>query len=831
VTEHNEVPSYDDSEAPEPPAHWEADVVVADGGSVHLRPIRPSDAPALVAFHTTLSERTRYLRFFSPYPRIPARDLYRFTHVDHAGRVALIAELGGQIIAVGRYERIDDTDEAEVAFVVSDAHQGRGIGSVLLEHLAAAAREVGLKRFQALVLAENGGMLRVFRDAGYEISRHFEHGEVSLEFDVAETDTTAAVMREREQSAEARSIQRLLVPRSVAVIGASADPHKIGNAVFGNLLHADFAGVIYPVNPTGEPVRGVASYRDVTDIPGGVDLAVILTPADAVPDVVARCGDVGVRGLIVISAGFGERGSEVERSRGLALQREVLHAARADGVRMVGPNCLGVVNTDPDVRLNASLAPTMPPLGRAGFFCQSGALGIAVLAEAARRGLGVSTFVSAGNRADVSGNDLLQFWETDPATDLALLYLESFGNPRKFVRVARRLGRSKPIVVVRGAVQSVVVPGLQSTTVQLAEATVRALFEASGVIRVDTLDDLFDVGLLLASQPLPPGSRVGVVGNSAALAMLVANACRLEDLVIVRDDDVGPGASAQEFAAALDDVYADDAVDAVIVVFVPPLMLRGVDEYAAAVRHRAATGDKPVVSTFLGFDGVPAGLAATGSSSPPPGSVVSYRSPERAVRALARVVRYAAWRRRPEGELPLLDGVDLAAAHDLVTAVLAAEPGGRDLAPAEVDALLGCLGVPVTTDHPVEVVEVVVRVQDDPSLGGLISFGVGGVATELLGDLGYATTPLTADAAADLVDTPRASPLLRGYGGATPCDRTSLVDLVLRLAALGDAVPEVCDLRVTGLAAPVGVYVTAATAQVRPAASRLDTGPRRLTGL
>ncbi|MDT4934408.1 MAG: hypothetical protein QOK11_2300 [Pseudonocardiales bacterium] len=407
-TEPDKEPDAEPDRDPHAPPHWEADVVVADGGTVHLRPMRPSDAEALVAFHGGLSSRTRYLRYFSAYPRIPERDLYRFTHVDHHDRVALVAELGGEIIAVGRYERTPDTDEAEVAFVVADAHQGRGIGSVLLEHLAAAGRERGIKRFHAVVLAENTAMIRVFRDAGYETTRHLEYGEVTLEFAIDETALTEAVMREREQRAEARSIQRLLFPSSVAVVGASSDEGKIGNAVFGNLLRMGFNGPLYPVNPDAKHVGGVRAYPSVVDVPDDVDLVVVAVPAASVPGVVEQCAARGVRGLVVISGGFGERGNEIERELGHQAQRALVASARAHGMRVVGPNCLGVVNTDPAVRLNASLAPLPPLTGRAGFFCQSGALGVAVLGEAARRGLGVSTFVSAGNRADVSGNDLLQ---------------------------------------------------------------------------------------------------------------------------------------------------------------------------------------------------------------------------------------------------------------------------------------------------------------------------------------------------------------------------------------------------------------------------------------
>jgi succinyl-CoA synthetase alpha subunit/RimJ/RimL family protein N-acetyltransferase len=524
-----------DPEVSEPPAHWSADVVVADGGVVRLRPILPADADKLVKFHATLSERTRYLRYFSAYPRIPERDLYRFTHVDHRDRVALVVELGDDVIAVGRYSRATEPDQkpvsAEVAFVVSDAHQGRGIGSVLLEHLAAAGRESGIDRFEAVVLAENHRMLRVFRDAGYEVTRHVDFGEVMLEFAIDETAVTEAVAHEREQHAEARSIERLLHPRSVAVIGASNDATKAGHAVFQNLLRANFEGPLYPVNEQDRHVSAVPAFASVHDVPGQVDLAVLAVPSDRVEEVITQCAEKGVRGVIVVSGGFSESGAENERDEGRRRQNAVLHEARTQGMRLVGPNCLGVINTAPTVSLNASLAPVPPLHGRAGFFCQSGTLGVVVLNEAARRGLGLSTFVSAGNRADVSGNDLLQYWETDDSTDVVLMYLESFGNPRKFARVARRLGRTKPIVAVNSGATATV-PGLAATTMELPDHALRALFERSGVIRIDIVGEMFDIALLLTSQPLPAGRNVAVIGNSAALEVLVANSCTAEGLTL-----------------------------------------------------------------------------------------------------------------------------------------------------------------------------------------------------------------------------------------------------------------------------------------------------------
>lgn len=483
------------------PRDWEADVVLSDGGTVHLRPVVPSDADGLVALHSRLSDRTRYFRYFGAYPRIPPRDLERFSTVDHHDRVAFVALLGDDVVAVGRYERLDQGPSAEVAFVVDDKHQGRGLGSILLEHLAAAASECGLRRFVAEVLSENAAMVRVFRDAGYQVSRAIEEGVLHLEFDIDPTEESLAVARSREQAAEARSVHNLLHPGTVAVIGASADPTKVGHVAFANLLAADFAGAVYPVNPEHRSVRGVRAYPSVLDIPDPVDLALVAVPAEAVESVLDACLAKGVKTLVIVSGGFAESGP-----LGLHAELRLVGEARAHGMRVVGPNALGVLNTAKDVRLNATLAPRLPKRGRTGFFCQSGALGTAILADAGSRGLGLSTFVSAGNRADVSGNDLLQYWETDPDTDLVLLYLESFGNPRKFARLARRLARSKPIVAVKSG-RHAVRPQLAATSAEVDEASVQALFEQAGVVRVESLAQLFDTALVFAHQPLPHGAE------------------------------------------------------------------------------------------------------------------------------------------------------------------------------------------------------------------------------------------------------------------------------------------------------------------------------------
>ena len=887
---------------PEPdyPRDWEADVVASDGAVVHMRPMLPGDADAVLAFHAQLSERTRYLRYFGPYPYISPRDLERFTVVDHHARVALVAVLGDEIIAIGRYEGRygpDGTDivgPAEVAFVVRDDHQSRGLGSILLEHLTAAARERGVRRFEAEVLAENSQMVRVFRDAGYQVSREFADGVLHLEFDIDPTERSMEVRDAREQRAEARSVHNVLHPRSVAVIGASTDPAKIGHAVLLHLLSGNFAGPVYPVNPEARSVRGVRAYPAVTDIPDDVDLAVVAVPAAGMDDVMDSCLAKGVKALVVVSAGFADAGPD-----GVSVQRRLVAEARGRGMRVVGPNALGVANTDPQVRLNATLAPTMPVAGRVGFFSQSGALGITLLAAAAERGLGLSTFVSAGNRADLSGNDVLQYWQTDPTTDVVLLYLESFGNPRKFARLARRLARTKPIIAVKSGrwTETPTTPAtVVATGPPIDEPRVQALFEHSGVIRVQNVTQMFDTAQLLAHQPLPAGGRVAVVGNSTALNLLVVDALHGEDLVLAGDPvDAGTTVSPADLAAAVAAAGRSDDVDALVVVFVPPLAMSGT-AHAEALRKAVNGLGKPVVSTFLGTQGILAELAVPGPDGVPDrGSVPSYPNPERGVAALGRAVRYARWRTAPAGEIIRPTGIDVRGARALVdrhqgereyvldddervallrcygiemlpfrrarsaaeAVALASEFGfpvaikataeqwrhrvdgagvrlmivthqGARQAFADLSRASGCAEVFVQTMAPPGTA-CVFALLDDPSFGSLLSFGLSGIASELLGDRAYRPLPLSTVDAAELIREPRAAPLLSGYRGEPPARLDALEDLALRLNRLAVDLPEVRSLVLDPiLAGPDGVAVSGSRIVLGPPPTREEVGPRRL---
>jgi len=697
-------------------ARWEADVILSDGGTVHLRPIRPDDAVRIESLHERLSRESRYLRFFSPMPHLSSSLLERFVTVDYVERMALVAVLGDEIIGVARYDTLpDNPSQAEVAFTVDDAHQGRGVGSVLLEHLAGVARDRGLSRFVAETLPTNARMLNVFRSAGFGDERHFGDGVVQVSFPIEPSATSLGVMHERERQAAAASVARFLRPRSVAVIGAGRERGSIGHEVFRNLLAAGFSGPVYPVNPSATSVASVRAYPSVTDISDEVDLAVVVVPAGQVDTVIDECAAKGVTSLIVMSGGYADAGAA-----GAAAQRVLAERARALGMRLLGPNSMGVVNADPAIRLNASLSRELPGPGRVGVMSQSGPVGVAILDEAGRRRLGVSTFVSAGNKADVSGNDLIQYWDDDPDTDVIVLYLESFGNPRTFARVARRLSRHKAVVAVKGGkgASARQVSGTPTRGSMGSEEVVDALFRHTGVIRVDTLAQLFDVADVVSRQPLPAGRRVGIVANAGGSGVLAADACedaglrvpalaeetrevlrRLTDGAVANPVTVGPTADADTHEQVVRAVLADPGVDAVLVCFLHPLATLPADLAQAVLRAAAGQPEaghaKPVVANVLGADEV---LAVFRDARDP---VPVFRFPEAAAQALARAAELAEWRARPEGRVVIPPRVDAAAAAAVVGRVLAAHPDGSDLALTDVASVLAAYGIPFATTRPV----------------------------------------------------------------------------------------------------------------------------------
>ena len=672
---------------PAGPVEWEADVVLKDGTVAHVRPIGPADADGLRVFHSKQSDESIYLRFFAPLRQLSDRDVYRFTHVDHHDRVALVATLDDEIIGIGRYDRIDATS-AEVAFNISDHFQGKGIGSVMLEHLAAIAQELGITRFTAEVLPQNRKMLTVFREAGYEVRHHVEDGVVDVSFDILPTEQSKAVQLAREHRAEARSMSTILFPQRVAIIGASRRAESIGALVMRNILAAGFQGELLPIHRVADHVQGIRAYASIGDVPGPVDLAIVVIPADQVVDVVKECGKAHVKALLVMSSGFADAGEE-----GARLQDKLRKRVRRAGMRIVGPNSFGLVNNDPEVRLNATLAPVIPDRGRLGLFAQSGALGVAVLASAARRGLGISVFASAGNRVDVSGNDLMQYWIDDQQTDTVGLYLESMGNPRKFSRIARQLAQVKPVIVVSSGVSRFAAPpGHRTRVTNAPPQAFDALLRQAGVIRVENVHQLFDVAQLTLHQPLPQGDRVAIVGNSDALGALSASACVSWGLRVTHGPvSLLPQASAEEFAAALDAAFADPDVDSVVASFIPPLVTQD-EDVLTAVRSIAAGYDKPCVATFLGMRGV----GADSLSYQDDGTrraIPVYSMPEDGVRALNSVTRYAQWRARDRGSQVSPVGIDRLRAERFIDDVLAEAPEGRALTRGEATELLASYGI------------------------------------------------------------------------------------------------------------------------------------------
>ncbi|MEV3860049.1 GNAT family N-acetyltransferase [Streptomyces sp. NPDC050095] len=925
------------------PAHWEADVVLRDGGTARIRPITTEDAERLTSFYEQVSDESKYYRFFAPYPRLSDKDVHRFTHHDYVDRVGLAATIGGEFIATVRYDRIDPqgrpasapADEAEVAFLVQDAHQGRGVASALLEHIAAVARERDIRRFAAEVLPANTKMIKVFTDAGYTQKRSFEDGVVRLEFDLEPTEASLAVQRAREQRAEARSVHRILAPGSVAVIGAGRTPGGVGRSVLHNVKDAGFTGRLYAVNQSFPEdlteLDGVPAHRSVRDIDPAepVDLAVVAVPAPKVPEVVAECGERGVQGLVVVSAGYAESGSE-----GRERQRELVRQARTYGMRIVGPNAFGVVNTSPEVRLNASLAPEMPRPGRIGLFAQSGAIGIALLSRLHRRGggvtgvTGVSTFVSAGNRADVSGNDVLQYWYDDPDTDVALMYLESIGNPRKFTRLARRTAAAKPLVVVQGARHSGIAPtGHAVRATRLPYATVSALLRQAGVIRVETITELVDTGLLLARQPLPAGPRVAILGNSESLGLLTYDVCLSEGLRPKTPRDLTTAASAAEFRAALEEALADDKTDSVVVTAIPAVgefTARDADLAAALSAAAATAPTKPVLVVHVELGGLAEALSAAASTGPnargaqaprpapettelPEGTprlIPAYPAAERAVRALSEVVKYAQWRRdaAEPGKVPEYEAIDESGAAALIAELLAGqdEPRGIELSPDDALALLSRYGIEVrrtlpapdadraaeaarTLGYPVALkttaphlrhradlggvrldladetdlrrayeelteqlgkpaelrpvvqsmaprgVDTVVRAVIDPAAGAVLSFGLAGAASELLGDTAHRLIPVTDQDAQGIIRSIKTAPLLFGWRGAAPVDTPALEELLQRVSRLVDDHPEVVGVSLEPVVvADHGLTVLGASVRLAPPPARDDLGPRTL---
>ncbi len=867
------------------------DVILRDGATLRLRAPANEDAGALAAFFTGLSQESFYMRFHG-IRRVDDDLVRHFLEPDWQERGVLVGELGDRVVAVAEYMRLRDESAAEAAFAVADEHQGRGIGTRLLEQLALRAGEAGIERFVAEVMPENRAMLGVFEGAGLEVTRELDGGEFEVRFPITPTERFRARVDERDHLAVTASLRPFFEPKSVAVVGASRRRGSIGGELFRNVLAADFVGAAYPINRDGEPVGGVPAYKSIADLPEVVDLAVVCLPGPLVLDAAEAALASGVKALCVISSGFAEVGAE-----GRERQERLLDLVRAHGGRLVGPNCLGIAV--PRLGLNATFGPRPLPPGTIAFSSQSGALGLALLEKASERRLGFSSFVSIGNKADVSSNDLLEWWEDDDETELVLLYLESFGNPQKFARLAQRVARRKPVLALKSGSTEAGARAASSHTAALAssDTAVEALFRQAGVIRAGTLEELVDAAALLSSQPLPRGRRVGVLTNAGGLGILCADACAAvglelpelseetraalqpllpDDASLANPVDLLGSATGETFEAVIPALLDDKRLDALIVLFVPPVVA-GADEVAAAI-HAAVDGaarDKPVLAVLISGHGAPAALREGGSS------VASFAYPESAARALGLAAVRAEWLRRPAGTVPPAPDVDVTAARRIVEAAL----DGRSEVWLDAEATRGLLeayGVPVVPERLVQTADEAVRaarelglpvvlktaapgahkteqggialdlhdegqiraaagrigppvlvqpmvsggaellagIVQDPVFGPLVAFGPGGVFAELIGAAAFRIAPLTDVDANELVHEGKAGRLVAGFRGARPADERALIDLLHRLSCLAQDIPEVAELDLNPvIALPDGCVAVDARMRLAPRAS------------
>ncbi len=876
------VPATDVTEPPGYPREWEADVLLTDGGVAHLRPIRPSDAERLVAFYDRVSPESKYLRFFAPYPRLSERDVVRFTHVDYVDRVAFILTLGEEMIAVGRYDRIEGAT-AEVAFLIEDAHQGRGIGQLLLEHLAEAARERGITRFVAEVLPQNRRMAQVFADAGYRVSKGFEDGVLNVEFPILPTDTSVGVMERREHRAERASVERLLTPGRLVVYGK-------GDRVQGlvdSIVKGGFGGEVVAVCTDGSVTAAVTTAPTLAEVEGRLDLALVSVPTAELGGVVIDIAHKGAHGIVVLT------GTDVGASDNLT----VINLARAYGVRALGPDALGLINTAPAVELNATPGP-MPRRGGVGLFCQSAAVGVAVLNHAVRQDLGLSSFISTGDYADVTANDAMQYWEDDAATRICLLSLDSIGNPRKFSRITRRLTRRKPVVVFApGRASRSAHIGVRGGLGHAPDEAVDALFRQAGVMVVHRRGAMIDIAKIAARQPLPAGQRVRIITNSTTLGAQMCQTC--DAVGLLRESQpvlLGAVADPAEFVAAARAALADPGCDSVVCAAVN-VYDEGTEDVIMALEEVAVGAAKPLVGVFLDFHPP---MMSNGSADDV-GHLPRFDAAADAVQALSALTAYAHWRDRDPGAVPLLE-VDENAARRVVNRVLGEVPEGRELTEAETAELLSAYGITVvprfavrTLDEAVAVAErlswnvalkatdravrgrpdlasvhrnidtaaemaeawkdlqhlltdlgltsddgltaalpvvqamapagvsLVITSREDAAFGPIVSLGLAGIPSDLLGDTVYRVPPLTTVDASAMVRDLKAAPVLFGAHGARGVDIEGIEDLLHRVAQLADAIPQLASVILSPCIASLNsVAVLGARVLIAPTADRRD---------
>ena len=873
------------SQAVDPPGYpreWEADVLLADGGVAHLRPIRPTDADRLIAFYERVSPESKYLRFFAPYPQLSDRDVKRFTEVDYVDRVAFILTLGENMIAVGRYDRIED-DHAEVSFLIEDAHQGRGIAQLLLEHLAQAARERGISRFVAEVLPENRRMAKVFADAGYRVSKGIEDGVLAVEFPILPTDTSVGVMERREHRAENASVRRLLNPERIVVHGPGVRVQDLINSI----LRGDFSGEVTAVSIDGASVAGVANAASIAAVQGDLDLAIVSVPTNQLGGVVIDAAHKGAHGMVVLTGTDYAAGDNLK----------IINLARAYGIRALGPDALGIINTLGTVRLNATPGP-MPRSGGVGLFCQSAAVGVALLNHAVRQDLGLSSFISTGDYADVTVNDVMQYWEDDEATQVCLLTLDSIGNPRKFSRITRRLARRKPVVVFApGRTHRADHAGVRGGLGHAPEEAVDALFRQAGIMVVHRRGDMIDIAKIASRQPLPPGPRIRIITNSLTLAHQMLQ--KMDSVGLIRDPEpklLGADATPEAFGRAARQALADQRYDSVVCAAVNAFN-QGTEDITLALENVAAEATKPLVGVFLDFH-----PPLQGSGEPDaPGRLPRFDGSVDAIQALSALTSYAQWRGRDAGAVPMVE-VDTQAAKLLVNRVLAEQPTGRELTEIETAELLSAYGINLVRqfavasladavaaadqlgwnvvlkatssavrgrpdlasvhrniDNTAEMtdawkdlrqlvaeigladdeglsvampvvqamapagVALIITSREDAAFGPIVSLGLDGIPSELLGDTVYRVPPLTTVDAAEMVRELKAAPTLFGRYGAPGVDIAGIEDLLHRVAQLSDAIPQLASVTLRPCVASVSsISVLGARVFIAPTADQRD---------
>ncbi|WP_234554238.1 GNAT family N-acetyltransferase [Thermus caliditerrae] len=708
----------------------EGPVLLKDGRTALLRRATPKDLPLFVEFLRRLSPESLRMRFFSPISPEKAAELLLAAKPEEE-KVTLIVLAGEpqRIVATGEYVRVKGEDTAEVAFLVDDTFQGKGLGTLLLERLALIAAKRGVRRFQAFTLAENRQMLSVFMESGFQVRAHRDGGEVEVEFEILLEEKAAERFEWREKVSTIASLHPFFFPRGVAVVGASRDPESIGYRVLENLIFGRFQGPVYPVNEAigkeGGTVGPLLAYPSVESIPGPVDLAVVAVPKERVLGALEACGRRGVRGVIVLATGFTQ-----EEAKALA------DKARRFGMRLLGPGSLGLVHTHPEARLAAALAP-LPKPGPLALSSQSGTLGRAVMAYAEGMGLGISSFVSLGAKTDISSNDLLQFWEEDERTRVILLYLESFGNPRRFSRLARRIGKKKPILAVHPS----------------RDPLVRTLFAQAGVVRANSLEEAFDVAALLSLGRLPGNNRVRLISNASGPSNLALEALR-EGGLEVEHVDLGSTAQKEAFAHALEEALESEA-GSIFLLFVP-MGFMGEEEFTALVE--GAKGDKLLLACAMGSPGVRARVL---------GQAALYRFPESAAIALSRAWAYKVWREEPL-HFPDFPDLRLEEAKRLLE-------GKKTLGEGEAKALLQAFGLPLGEG---EGLSLRLGAHPHPLFGPVLTLHL----PTPLGDqvLGLRLSPLTEKDAQELFRP------LKGQADPTPYQ-----EIALRLSRLLEELPQV----------------------------------------